>query len=583
MSLVLLAVASVSVLSAFAHSPAQRDPLSSTSPEAWEQLRRKVDGRLYAGAPFAQQCFDDSTSEACLAARRTYLDETSRSNTFGAYINTQWETCQTTAEQCLLDFTNPNSTLPTSPPSKCGQGSISNYYIDVRIPQDISAAFAFSRRTAVPLVIKNTGHDYKGRSSAPRSLALWTHNLRNITYTPNFVPSGCSKQKSSPGVTVGAGVMWGEAYAFAEAHNITVVGGSDKNVGVAGGWLQGGGHGALSNSMGLGVDRVLEFKMVTPDGKFRTVNACQNADLFFALRGGGGGTFGVVTEATILASPQVTLQAVVVSFPRPTPGSNITQELFSIIVANSIRWADEGWGGLANGFTAIYVNPLISQAQAAESMKPLIDFGNRVKLENNMTSASIVATEFPSWGKFFNFFANGFVAAVGQSLALTSRLVNQDNFASTLKQQQLINALTAANAETQSLIILISPPHRFSRKGEAKKIKANNAITSVTPMWRESIYHITTVSPWNWNATTSEKKAQYQRASTAMDHLRRITPDASYVNEADVHESNHESAFWGHNFKELLRIKKKYDPEHLLDCWQCVGWNQRSPRFSCYL
>lgn len=111
-----------------------------------------------------------------------------------------------------------------------------------------------------------------------------------------------------------------------------------------------------------------------------------------------------------MASPQVTLQAVVVSFPRPPPGSNLTQELFSIIVANSIRWADEGWGGLANGFTAIYVNPLISQAQAAESMKPLIDFGNRVKSENNMKSPSVVPTEFPSWGTFFNFFANGFVA-----------------------------------------------------------------------------------------------------------------------------------------------------------------------------
>lgn len=75
MSLALLTVASVGVLSAFAKSPAQRDPLSSTSPEAWEQLRRKVDGRLYAGVPFAQQCFDDSTSEACLVARRAYLDE----------------------------------------------------------------------------------------------------------------------------------------------------------------------------------------------------------------------------------------------------------------------------------------------------------------------------------------------------------------------------------------------------------------------------------------------------------------------------------------------------------------------------
>lgn len=61
--------------------------------------------------------------------------------------------------------------------------------------------------------------------------------------------------------------------------------------------------------MGLGVDRVLEFKIVTPDGKYRTANRCQNQDLFFALRGGGGGTFGVVLESTFIASPRVTVQA----------------------------------------------------------------------------------------------------------------------------------------------------------------------------------------------------------------------------------------------------------------------------------
>ena len=48
----------------------------------------------------------------------------------------------------------------------------------------------------------------------------------------------------------------------------------------------------------------LQYKIVTPDGVFRTANACQNQDLFYALRGGGGGTFGVVLEATMLVSPK---------------------------------------------------------------------------------------------------------------------------------------------------------------------------------------------------------------------------------------------------------------------------------------
>lgn len=52
----------------------------------------------------------------------------------------------------------------------------------------------------------------------------------------------------------------------------------------------------------------LQYKVVTPDGVFRTVNACQNEDLFFALRGGGGGTFGVVLEATMMVSPPQTFR-----------------------------------------------------------------------------------------------------------------------------------------------------------------------------------------------------------------------------------------------------------------------------------
>ena len=53
----------------------------------------------------------------------------------------------------------------------------------------------------------------------------------------------------------------------------------------------------------LGVDNVLEFEIVTADGQLRTANECTNSDLFWALRGGGGGTWGVVTKATFLAHP----------------------------------------------------------------------------------------------------------------------------------------------------------------------------------------------------------------------------------------------------------------------------------------
>jgi FAD/FMN-containing dehydrogenase len=71
-----------------------------------------------------------------------------------------------------------------------------------------------------------------------------------------------------------------------EAHlrNLTIVSGGAGTVGV-GGYLTGGGHGALSSTYGLGADQVYEIEMVTPGGDIVTVNECQNTDLFWAMRG----------------------------------------------------------------------------------------------------------------------------------------------------------------------------------------------------------------------------------------------------------------------------------------------------------
>lgn len=82
------------------------------------------------------------------------------------------------------------------------------------------------------------------------------------------------------------------------------MGGDCGHVGAAGGWLQGGGHGVLASRFGLGVDNTLQWEIVTADGVLKIANACQNKDLFWALRGGGGGTWGVATRAWVKAHPR---------------------------------------------------------------------------------------------------------------------------------------------------------------------------------------------------------------------------------------------------------------------------------------
>lgn len=549
-----------------------QEPWSIGRDRVWNSLNASVDGRLVAGSPLAQPCVDDPTSALCSEIQHGYLDEVFRSNRPGGFTNAQWESCQATGQQCLLDYTNTSSTSPIGAPNKCQMGSVSNYYLDVRSARDVSTAFEFSKTYKIPLVVKNTGHDYKGRSSAPNSLGIWTHNLKQISYNHRFVPEGCRRsQPARPAVTLGAGVQWYEAYAFAEANNITIVGGTDRSVGASGGWLMGGGHSMLSNTMGLGVDRVLQFKVVTPDGRYRIANACQNQDLLYALRGGGGGTFGVVLESTVLASPPVKLETVIVSFD-PAANSTLTQELWTIMAENSVRWAEEGWGGISNQGVAIYINPRLDAGAAARSMAPLIKFGQRL-VAQKVTGAKTLVTTFPTWSSFFTTFSSQYVARVGIPLALASRLINKSNFETPSSQNELVSALTAANKATGSVIILISAPSSHPGDGH----------TSVTEAWRDSLFHVTLVSSWNWNTSTEGKKGHYTLASQAIDHLRKITPDAAYVNEADVYEPNHEVAFWGSNYDRLLAIKHKYDPDRLLECWQCVGWTPKSPLYKCYL
>ncbi|KAJ6468927.1 hypothetical protein C8R45DRAFT_435986 [Mycena sanguinolenta] len=540
---------------------------STVSQTALHNLFTSVGGRLFSGVPVAYPCFNNGPGDEteCLTVQNQYLNETFRTSNFGAFINIQWETCQSTGAQCLLDSSDPTAAIP---PESCQLGSVPGLFIDVRNSEDVAAAFRFSKETRVPLVVKNTGHDYKGRSSAPNSMALWMHHLKNMTYHPAFSPEGCSSSHSA--VTLEAGVQWAEAYEFADAHNITLVGGSDRTVGVVGGWLQGGGHSVLSNTMGLGVDRVLQFRVVTPDGELRVANACQNQDLFFALRGGGGGTFGVVLDATLLASPRVTLQAVIVSWS--STNRTLTKELWNTFVNNGLQWGADGWGGFSMSNLAILVNPVLDPGKAATSMAPLIHFGQKLQ-DEGVPGVETLVTTFPSFLAFFNTFTAEHVAGVGANIAIASRLVEKTSFTTSSKRATLVDALLATNDAGPGMIILLAPPVSYAYGGG----------TSVTDAWRSSLYHVTAIASWAWNATEAEKRASYQSASAAIDNLRKITPDAAYQNEADVHEPNHAVSFWGSHYQELLRIKRKYDPAQLLDCWQCVGWNPESHRFSCYL
>ena len=113
------------------------------------------------------------------------------------------------------------------------------------------------------------------------------------------MPQGCDGAAPQPAVTVGAGAIWMQAYeAVTTKGGRYVQGGGCTTVGVAG-LVQSGGFGSFSKNYGMAAASLLEAEIVTADGAVRIVNACSDPDLFWGIKGGGGGSLGVVTRVTL--------------------------------------------------------------------------------------------------------------------------------------------------------------------------------------------------------------------------------------------------------------------------------------------
>lgn len=172
------------------------------------------------------------------------------------------------------------------------------YAVRAQNASDVAAAVRFATRHRLRLVVKGAGHSYLGGSNAPDSLLVWTRAMDSIQLHSAFIPQGC-RDAPLPAVSLGAGCIWGRVYREVSVQGGRYVqGGGCTTVGVAG-LVQSGGFGSFSKGFGLAAASLLEAEIVTADGKIRTVNAGRDPDLFWALKGGGGGTFGIVTRLTL--------------------------------------------------------------------------------------------------------------------------------------------------------------------------------------------------------------------------------------------------------------------------------------------
>lgn len=263
------------------------------SNESWAQLNSTVGGRLLRPKPPGSVCYPEESNydaEACKDVIRNWTSSAWQGNDPISLSSPP-------SDACYPIYPNGTSTAgdPQAGARGCDPSSYPVYVINATSAEDVKAGVDFARENSVRLNVKNTGH---GRSSIPGSLSIWTHYFREKTFHQSFQPVGSTNTSTGNGsmaITFGAGSMDREAFEFAAEHDAVVVGGTDSTVGLVG-WGSAGGHGYLTGSYGMGADNFVQATVVTPAGQIVVANEYQNSDLFWAIRGGGGGTWGVITS-----------------------------------------------------------------------------------------------------------------------------------------------------------------------------------------------------------------------------------------------------------------------------------------------
>lgn len=542
--------------------------------QEWQQFNQTVGGHLHKTIPLGAPCYDNSSyydAAACDVVEGNYSDGISRGSNYGQTYWLNWEACGTSG--CSLFEPDPEETLYGS----CSLGRLAPYYVAARDASHISATLQFAQVHNIRISVKNTGHDFFGRSAVPNSLAIWTHNLNSFDFYQNFTAFNCPSANGQNVGEMGAGVVAGDAYRFFNLHGMDVTGGYDESVGIAGGFGQGGGVGDFTTTYGLMVDNAVEFEVVTADGQVRVINECNDAELFWAMRGGGGGTYAVLTKFRVQLHPSVPIHTY--NFVANFTGNNTTQsqtlrEILTAHANNQIEWSAQ----LVTGQVDYYPEKVSFGA-----VLPYGDDGSKLKsataaffqFVNNRTDTIVVENRYASYATYTDYLSLSNADAKATEPAgifslLASRLMPRDLFTTPETVDSLVEAVLYGIEKARTLLPLTATQVVFETPVSNPDSKQT---TSALPAWRSALWHVIHVGEWVEPLAPTTLESATAGFLQMLDPLKELSPGGgAYFNEAHYGEPDWQETFFGKNYNRLLEIKKQYDPTHLFDCWKCVGW-----------
>ena len=427
--------------------------------------------------------------------------------------------------------------------------------------------------------------------------------MNQIVSHDAFVPQGfAGRQPAPPAVSVGAGAIWIHVYNEVTTKGGRYVqGGGCATVGVAG-LVLGGGFGSYSKNYGTAAASLLEAEVVTADGSVRIANAYTNPDLFWALKGGGGGTFGVVTRLTLRTHELPQTFGFVNATIRAGSDAAFRRLVGRFVDFYADQLHNAHWGEIVNVKPDNVLEIQLSfsgldQEEAQALWQPFLKWVTDSGSDFSFTRPPLIRV-IPAakrWDVAFikeraphailfddrpgappeNVYWSANLSEAGHfiygyaSVWLPSSLLHAD------QRQRLTDALIAAAHHSK-----IELHFQKGLAGGANTAIAATKNTSINPAVIDAFVLAIAGSegPPSFPGLTghepdlSNARKNADAVAKAMNELCKLAPEGgSYVAESDYFLRDWQKAYWGSNYPRLLAIKKKYDPSGLFFVYHGVG------------
>jgi FAD/FMN-containing dehydrogenase len=419
---------------------------------------------------------------------------------------------------------------------------------------DVTACVDWARATGSPITARGGGHSYAGYSSGSGLVV----DLGTL--------SAVAVDQGAQAATIGAGAQLIDVYLGLGGHGVAIPGGSCPTVGIAGLTL-GGGMGLSGRAFGLTCDNVAAFDAVLADGRVVHCDATHDADLYWALRGGGGGNFAIVTGFTFHTHPvnQATLYKF--TWPWSLAGKTLAAWMDWIPGLPDEVYSACLLSGSGGGRPTVSVSGLVLGSSGPPSAALIAAIGSPATTfmrTHTYTDAMMIEAGCQGVSEAACHFEG---SSPGGTLSRSAFLAKSDYFTVPMNATAIAAVTSAIEARTTDARLQGGAAH-FDAYGGAINRVAPDATAFVH---RSALCSAQYSGAFDPAASADDLAANRAWLDSLYASLRPAASGTAYQNYIDPALTDWKQAYYGANYDRLVAVQRTYDPHHLLKFAQAIG------------